>query len=234
MELNRFVDHVRKTYTENLEAIVLYGSAASEDFSKKYSDFNTIIVLKEVTPGELEKGHSFIKKWVRSGNPAPLFFDHHHINTSSDVFPIEFHDIQANRKVLYGEDPFSTLKILDVNLRHQCECELKGKILQLQSRFVEIANKNKEVSRLMMESLSTFISIFRGIVRLLGQQPEQQKKALVEHLSELIGFSPNIFLELLDVRDGNALPPRQDAIEKFEDYLEQLKTITVFVDQYKA
>lgn len=234
MHLEQFVDKIKSVYEDNLESIVLFGSAATEDFSKKYSDYNIIIVLKEVTPFELQKAGKTIRKWIKAGNPIPLFFDPHHIKTSTDVFPIEFYDIKASRKVLFGSDPFTEIKIENTNLRHQCESELKGKILQLRSRFVQIAHKDKDISKLMVESLSTFLSIFKGVIRLLGHEPQAKKRALVEQMGTLIESNPNIFMELLDIRDGNALLPRKDVIEKFEDYLEQLKIITDFVDRFEA
>jgi predicted nucleotidyltransferase len=234
MHLKDFVNRVNATYENRLKSVVLFGSAASEDFSKKYSDYNTIIVLKSVTPGDLEKSAKLVRSWMKAGNPAPLFFDTDHIATSADVFPIEFFDIKANRKILYGDDPFANVNIETTNLRHQCEYELKGKILQLYSRYVQIANKDKEISRLMMESLSTFLSIFKGVVRLLGHEPEVKKRALVEQLAALINFNPNIFMELLDIRDGNNLLPRKNVTTKFEEYLMELKAVTEFVDKFET
>lgn len=232
MHLEQFVNEIISHYEDRLESIILYGSAATGDFSKKYSDYNTIIVLKKVSPAELKKSASLVKKWTKSGNPAPLFFDPHHIKSSADVFPIEFYDIKKNRKVIYGSDPFANIKIENTNLRHQCESELKGKILALESAFLKVCSSDKNVSRLIMNSLSTFLSVFKGVVRLLGHEPEAKKRELVEQLSEYIGFNPNIFMEFLDIRDGNALLPRKGVVEKFEDYLEQLKKVADFVDQF--
>lgn len=234
MHLEEFVNKVHATYDDQLDSVVLYGSAATEDFSKKYSDYNVIVVLKEVKPAELERSAKLVRKWMKSGNPAPLFFDTEHIATSTDVFPVEFHDIKANRKILFGSDPFVDVKIDNSNLRHQCEYELKGKILQLYSRYVQIANRDKEISKLMMESLSTFLSIFKGVVRLVGHEPEMKKRALVEQLANIIDFNPNIFMEFLDIRDGKALLPRQGATAKFEDYLTELRKVTEFVDKFEA
>lgn len=234
MHLEEFVNNVHSTYENKLKSVVLFGSAATEDFSKKYSDYNVIIVLDTLLPADLEKSVKIVGKWIKSGNPAPLFFDIDHINTSTDVFPIEFFDIKENRKVLFGEDPFTNIEIDGKNLRHQCESELKGKILQLYSRYVQTGGKDKEIAELMMESLSTFLSIFKGIVRLLGHKPETTKRALVEQLSTMIDFNPNIFMELLDVRDGNKVLPRKDAAEKFEDYVTEIRSIADFIDKFEA
>lgn len=234
MQLEQFVNDIKSVYEDNLESLVLFGSAATEDFSRQYSDYNLILVLKQISPTELQKSNKIVKKWMKSGNSAPLFFDENHIKTSTDVFPIEFYDIKSSRKILLGKDPFTEIKIENTNLRHQCESELKGKILQLQSRFAQIASDERTVAKLMMESLSTFLSVFKGIVRLLGHEPEVKKRALVEQLATMINFTPNIFMELLDVREGNAVLPRKDAIEKFEEYLTEIKAITDFVDKFET
>ena len=85
-----------------------------------------------------------------------------------------------------------------------------------------------------MESLSTFLSIFKGIVRLLGHEPEVKKRALVEQLSTLIDFSPNIFMELLDIRDGNSVLPRKGVTAKFEDDLTELRKVIELVARFEA
>lgn len=232
MNIEHFVNEVRSAYGDSLLSITLFGSSATEGLKDKYSDYNIIIVLRQVTPFELRKSCKIIRRWGKSGNPTPLFFDPHHIETSADVFPIEFFDIKENRKVLYGSDPFTHIEINDKNLRHQCEFELKGKLIQLQTRYATISKSDKETARLMVETFSTFFSIFKGILRLLKHPPEKKKRALMEKLATCIEFNPSIFMEILDIREGRAILPRKDASDKFEDYLTQIQTITNFIDKY--
>lgn len=232
MRLEEFTNNICSIYEDKIHSITLYGSAATGDFSKKYSDYNLILVFDEVTPELLERSAKLVKKWMKAGNPSPLFFDMDHIKTSADVFPMEFYDIKSNRKILFGNDPFAGVEIDGKNLRHQCEYEIKGKILQLYARYIQAAESEKEISKLIMESLSAFMSIFKGITRLLGKEPEPKKRALVEQLSGVIGFNPNIFLEFLDIRDGNTVLPRKETTAKFEDYVTELKTISNFVDKF--
>lgn len=234
MKLEEFVGKLKEVYGENLVSVTLYGSAVTQDFSKTSSDYNIIIVLNEITPFELEKGANIIRKWIKAGNSMPLFFDTKHIETSVDVFPIEFYDIRQNRKILFGKDPFENIEIENTNLRHQCESELKGKILQLQSGFVQVSNKEKEVGKLMVRTLSPFFATFKGIIRLSGAEPKPRKREQIEQLAKVADINPNIFLELLDIKDGTSILPRTGLTEKFEDYLTQLKLIANFVDQFNT
>ncbi len=234
MKLQYFISKLADIYGDNLESVALYGSAAQDEFIEGSSDYNTIIVLKNLVPIELIKSNKLVAKWIRKGNSIPLFFDREHIETSLDVFPIEFYDISDNHKTLYGEDLFEHLKIDPTNLRHQCESELKGKVLQLQSKFVINSQHHKFIGRLMTGSISSFVAIFKGVLRMTGKPPAIKAREIVEQLSQFIEFSPAIFSEILDNKEGKGFFGKDDAIEKFERYLTELKKVTKFVDKYSA
>lgn len=233
MKLKEFTDKIIEIYGSNLVSLTLYGSAATGEYIEGRSDYNVIIVLTNPAPIELTKARKTILKWVKSGNPLPLFFDEEHIKTSLDVFPIEFFDIKENHKTIYGKDLFDNIVIENKNLRHQCESELKGKILKLQSQFVLNSNHHRFINRLMNESIASFVAIFKGVLRLMGINPYQKRREIIEQLAKYIDFNPAIFQEIMDNKEGKGFFGRQDAIEKFEQYLTELKKITNFVDKYK-
>jgi hypothetical protein len=231
---HEFSRRLEQIYENNLESVVLYGSAVGTDFSKKFSDYNTIVVLKDCSPGELAKARKLMKNWTCRGNPTPLFFNHEHVQTSRDVFPLEFIDISERHEVLFGGDPFSGISIDHKNLRHQCESELKGKILHLRSFFATEGHRHRRVSNMMVASFSTFTAVFRGILRLLGITPPRENRKVVEELSKQIDFNPTIFMDIINMREGHTALPRYGAAsESFENYLTELETITSFVDTFE-
>lgn len=224
-----------KIHEGNLESVILYGSAVGFDFSKKFSDYNIIVVLKDCSPVELAKSQKIIRKWLRKGNPPPLFFDPEHVKTSLDVFPLEFIDIGNRHTVLLGDDPFSQITVDLKNLRHQCEFELKGKILHLRSFYSAEGNSPKQVAKIMIASFPTFVAVFRGILTLLEIKPPLEHRPLIEELAKHIDFNPAVFMDIINIREGNNAAPRYSAAtEAFENYLAELKTITNFVDQFQS
>lgn len=231
MNPQELTNQLKSIYETKLESVVLYGSAASGEFQKGHSDYNILIALKDLAPVEIAKSNKITKKWVKNGNPLPIFFTREIINNAVDVFPIEFYDIKENHKVLYGDDPFQDIKIDPKNLRHECEHELRSKLLGLRSQLAFLSNKPKELIKLILDSSSSFFSIFKGILRLAGQTPPTAKKAVVEQLIKLIDFDPTIFMEIVDVRDGLRVWRKNDALEKFEQYLTELESVSRFVDQ---
>jgi hypothetical protein len=234
MKPKEFTKRLEKIYAENLESVILYGSAVGRDFSKRYSDYNTIVVLNDCSPGELAKAQEFVRKWVKKGNPPPLFFDPNHVETSRDVFPLEFIDIRDRHHLLFGKDPFVEINIEKTNLRHQCESELKGKILHMRSFYAENCKKPSHIATFMIQSLPTFVAVFRGVLTMLGVEVPHERAKVVEELSKHIEFNPTVFLNIINVREGNTAAPRRDeALEAFEDYLTALETITSFVDKFE-
>ncbi|MBI2341749.1 MAG: nucleotidyltransferase domain-containing protein [Deltaproteobacteria bacterium] len=232
MNPQELTKQLQSIYNDNLESVILYGSAADGEFHKGISDYNMIVVLKEISPNELAKSNKAIKKWSKGGHPLPMIFTVQIIKDAADVFPIEFFDIIERRKILYGLDPFLDIKIDGKNLRHQCEHELRSKLLGLHPRIALLAGKPKDLQRLILESSSSFFALFRGILRLAGAKPKELKKELLAQLSKLINFNPNIFLEIIEVREGGRIWRENEVLEKFEQYLTSLDAVVKFIDKF--
>ena len=229
---NELAHGLEKIYGDELKSVVVYGSAASEDFSKKFSDINIFCVLENPSPGNLAKANGIVRKWVKRGNPPPHFFDPKHIETSLDVFPMEFMDIKDQHKVLLGKDPLKDIEIDPKNLRHECETELKGKLLYLRGFYSENCNKPKLISKMVAKSFPTFLAVFRGIMRINGKTPPKDSKALIETLATMVDIAPEVFLEIVEIRNGESLLPRGDeALSLFERYIAEITTVTEYVDR---
>src|ERR671916_2784497 len=118
---NSLIGDLRATHGDNLAAVVLYGSAAAGDFVRLQSDYNILIALHRITPEDLRLAQAPVREWQRLGHPLPVYFTFAELRDAADVFPIEFHQMERARLVLYGRDPFDTISISDANLRHQTE-----------------------------------------------------------------------------------------------------------------
>ena len=90
----------RKPTAERLVSVVLYGSAAVPGAKDRLSDFNILCVLTEVTPEELRAAEPVFRWWREMKNPSPLLLELDELRTSTDCFPIEFHDIKERHCIL--------------------------------------------------------------------------------------------------------------------------------------
>ena len=123
---------------ERLRSVILYGSAAAGEHNEHFSDLNVLCVLTAVTPAELADSEPIFKWWRALGNPSPLLLSEEELRTSTDCFPIEFHDMQERRRVLFGTDVIQDLVIEKVFYRAQVEMDLRAKLLRLRQKAAEV------------------------------------------------------------------------------------------------
>ena len=102
-KLLELVDRLKRAHGDRLLSVILYGSAASGEHNQHFSDINVLCVLTRVTPAELAASAPIFEWWRSLGNPPPLLLSEEEVRTSTDCFPIEFHDMQERRRVLFGK-----------------------------------------------------------------------------------------------------------------------------------
>src|SRR5688572_6271686 len=180
-QFEAFIDDLKTTHGRNLASVILYGSAAAGDFIPQQSNYNLLIALHRITPADLRNAHASVREWHRLGHPVPVYFTVSELAEAADVFPIEFHQMEAARKVLYGKDVLENVSISDSNLRHQTEYELRSKLVQLRRQYIPASASVEGLKNLMAESFTSFAALFRAVLLLQGVVPPRSE----EHTSEL-------------------------------------------------
>src|ERR1700749_2637971 len=133
---NNLVGDLKATHGDNLAAVVLYGSAASGDFVQTESDYNILIALERITPEDLRQAQAAMREWGRLRHPLPGYFTSAEVREAACGFPVWVPHMQRARVVLYGRDPFESVRISDENLRHQTEYEIRSKLIQLRRLYI--------------------------------------------------------------------------------------------------
>ena len=232
--LRMFVDDLRSTHGDNLASVVLYGSAAVGDEVEQQFGYNFLVALHAITPHDLRVAQAPIREWLRFGQPLPVYFTLAELKDAADVFPIEFNQMERTRKVYYGVDPFEIMTLSDVNLRHQTEYELRGKLIQLRRSYISASSSANKLSTLMSESLASFASLFRPVLLLMGKEPPVTKLDAVRATVQLLGLNGEPFERILDMRatgaDETSLS-ESEANDLFAEYLLQLEYVIEAVDR---
>ena|SRR2546423_2965858 len=229
--LQRLVKDLRAAHGGNLASITLYGSTA-QDENDDASRHDVLVVLRSTTPEDLRPALEPVRAWTRAGNPMPIYFSTDELQRAGDVFPIEFLQMEQARKIVYGADPFEFVTISDANLRHQTEYELRTKFLRLRRLFLLSANSAEQLKKLMSDSLSSFVALFRAVLLLRGQAPARFKRDVIAETARLLAFDASPFLEILKLREGTG-PRLSDTAtdDLFTAYLAQLARVIDAVDQ---
>ncbi len=229
--LNQLVEKLTKAYEDRLVSVVLYGSAAVGDHHGRYSDLNVLCVLKQVTPRELGDSEPIFRWWRKLGNPSPLLLSSEEVRTSTDCFPIEFHDIREKHRVLFGEDVAKDLVVDDSFYRAQVEHELRAKLLRLRQKAAGVLSSRDLLVELMADSLSTFCVLFRHALLLYGVDARFEKSAIVSQAAEKFGIDPSPFQTLLELRERKTKARQIQPGPLFERYLKEIQIVINAVDR---
>ncbi len=227
-ELSELVPRLREAAGQNLVSIMVYGSAAGKEFRRNYSDINVLMVANKLNLQALKPLAPVMRWWLERGHPALVLFTREEIERSADVFSIELYDMKHRHRVLVGEDVFAGLEIPMALHRVQLEHELRTSLLRLRQAYVATP-KDDVVLELMLQSISSFGTLFRHVLIALGHEPPQHRREVTIKLAEVVGFDPKPFLEIYDVREGRAHTLHVD--EVFRQYLLSVEQVTNWVDR---
>lgn len=225
--LNRFVEDLRSTHKDNLASVILYGSVAAGDQIASQSDYNLLIALHRIRPQDLKLAQAPTRKWQRLGHPLPVYFTVAELRDAADVFPIEFHQMEKARALLYGQDPFEALPISDENLRHQTEYELRSKLIQLRRLYIPASGSVKKLCTLMTDSLTSFATLFAPVLMLSGVEPPVTKRECVKATARYLGLNEGPFERVFELRAADGVRPMTEAQadDLFAAYLAQIERV---------
>ena len=173
-----------------------------------------------------------MREWHKLGHPVPVYFTVSELQNAADVFPIEFHQMEAARKVLYGKDVLANVKISDAYLRHQVEYELRSKLILLRRQYIPASESVEGLKRLMAESFSSFATLFRAVLLLAGVEPPTKKHEVVALTVQQYGLDGVTFEKVFNIREKNFAETLDEvsANRLFADYMEQIEHVIDAVD----
>jgi len=232
--LTDLVTRLKNAAGSNLLSVILYGSAATEEFHPGHSDLNVLCIMQSLGKDDLSKLHAASAWWVKKGHPAPLFFTLNELHHSADIFAIEMLDIKAAHRVLYGEDVIASLHVPMHLHRAHLERELRNNTLRLRQHYVRYPADSRKTLELMTSSISTFAALFRHALIALGEDPPPTKRATVDRLGSMLGFDPSPFHIVLDIRERRKRGRDVDVLATFDKYLNGIAKATEEVDRRLA
>ena len=228
--IEKFVHEIQRLYSDDLVSLILYGSAAGTDFVPDRSDLNFLVVLKSVAPEALRKAMPLVRAWHRQKIATPIIVDPEFLRSSLDVFPIEFLDMQEQHRVLVGTDILLDLKISPKNLRLQCEEELKGKLLNLRRTYLETAGRVEALEELMTQSLKSFLTVTRHLLRLKGIKPARELLEIIVQAEETLGIPLEAMRTVHSVRLGAVRLEKSEVSKLFDRYVAEIEQLAACAD----
>lgn len=230
-DLKQLVERLSGAAGQDLVALVLHGSAVSDEFHPQFSDVNILGVVRQLSVGTMHALWPALSWWTGLKYAVPLFFTADELRSVVDVFPIEMVDIKLRHRLLYGNDVFDQLEVSMELHRVQLEHEIRTKLVFLRQHYMQFSPDAAKIRHLMVDSVSNFLALFRHTLIAMGEQPPLQKAQVAQQMAEKLGFDPGPLRLLLDVRQRNLNPEALPMPQTFAAYLQAIEVVVQAVDK---
>ena len=227
--VDSFVKDIAALYGEDVVSIFLYGSAVTGEFSAGSSSVDIAIVMKGDAADTLERGRRIIQKRSYS-RLNPVFFTEIYINSSLDVFPLEFLNMKEHNKILSGRDLLSGIVIDLKDLKAQCERELKVKLLHSRNILLK-ARFDNDLKKAMVTSVSSILHLLRYLLKANGVESDPSSAGILEAVEKNFGLRMEAIRKILPVKKGNERLSPSETRPLFRKYIDLLEEAAGIADK---
>jgi hypothetical protein len=210
------------------------GGVLEEGSPEQAGKIDSVIVLGKMDLGFLDVLAPLGLKYGKTGLAAPLIMDPGYIGKSVDAFPLEFLNFRLAHCTLYGEDLMSSLEIQRQELRHQCERELKGKLIWLHRIYVSAMGDAKILAGDIIRHFDGYPPLFRGLLHLLGRVPPKGLAAVLDSLAEATALDPGVFTAISAIRNKGVKPSNAEVSQLFAKFYRATERLVEVVDGLKV
>lgn len=229
-----FFNEILSSFSGCIDSIYIIGSAVTSDFDEKTSDVDSLIVLKEKVLDIFDFMAPIGKKYGKKKIRAPIIMTIDYIETSLEVFPIQFLNMKTINKHVYGEDVLQDITIDKSDLRLVCERELKGWIQNLGQAYIKSLGNDRIIRELYVSFLSAYIPIFRAVLFLYDRKMPEGRSGVLDEFEEVMDIKMNVFRELVKIKTLKYKPSHSELKKDFHDIYNTLDHIAKKVDELQV
>jgi hypothetical protein len=232
-KISPLLEKILSEHRDKIHSIHITGTAVTDDFNEKVSDVNSVVVLKEMDLGFLKLLAPLGKRHGKHKVAAPLIMTPDYVKSSLDVFPIEFLNFKHIHITVFGEDIFRDLAIDRMDLRRQCERDLKTKLIWLRQQYISSQGDKKLLSEGFINSITGYIPLFRGIIALYGKVPPVSQSEVIKVLATESNTDTHVFAKVLQAKHQQIKLSIDELNTIFEDYYAITERLGTIVDEFK-
>lgn len=220
--LKSYVKDVAKVHGNELESVILYGSAVRGEFLPGLSNLNVLLILSSYDLSVLKKYDGLHTRWSKEQVVVPLFLTRPDLKSASTAFPLEYQDILDSHRLLWGQDPFVGLKIDSRYLAAEVVQGLRGNLFRLRQRLVEGRSTEEAITILLPLSITALLPVLRGLQRLLGRPVMMHGEPLLKDIESHLEIDLAGLRDALALKRGNISPGQKEIPRLMDRYLECL------------
>jgi hypothetical protein len=223
--LGTLVADLQRVFGPRLLSVVAYGRVQADGLQP------SLALVSSLTQDDLDRCAALVGAWHTSGASTPLLLPRDEFAQSLDSFPVEFGEIIAEHKAVYGDDPFAGLVVAHTDLRRAAEVLARSLLLHVRENYLEAEGRTAGVEDLVTAAAPGFAALLRLLARLDGA-PHGTIAELDAFASTRLHLDARLAGDLLHLAEpsGSGI----DAARLFPGLLASLETVTLHVDRWRA
>jgi len=228
-DLDDLVQRLQAAAGDNLESVVLYGSAARGDFHERYSDVNLLVVLKATRGPALDQIAPALQWWTnKKKHRPPLVVTEEELRTSADVFAIEMLDVKTSNRILAGRDVVTAIDV-PMNLhRVQLEHDLRTVLLRLRQHYLLAREDPPQLQHALVKSSSTVVTLFRHALLAMGLNAPESRREVATQIATLEALDARPLHAVLDLREDRRIETNLDTL--YHQYMDAIAALVHHID----
>jgi hypothetical protein len=231
MTLDELVTQLRAALGNELQAVILYGSAAAGEHLPKKSDLNVLVLVQSLPAESLAKASAAVRAWVDADNPPPMVLTLDEWHGSADIYPMEYADILERHRVLFG-DLRTDVRVDPKHLRLQLEKEAMSALLQLRRGALAAGNDARAQLALLETASSTVMVIFRALLRLNAEEPPRDYVELSKKVAAVSQIDATPFIQVIWHKRSEQLIHSAEVPGVLARYLAGMGQLVRYLDRY--
>lgn len=183
------LDELRDTLVaalgDDLEALVVYGSAVRGGFVEGRSDIDLLVVLRHDERALLEKIGGVLLLARTSSRIESMLLRGDELAKAADVFPLLYDDVRSRHALLHGKDPFAGLEIANTHRRLRIEQELREARIRLRLVLSEAPLLPRLLNGAVARKVKQLRSPLHALLRLRGREVDDGTEAVMRDACKL-------------------------------------------------
>lgn len=223
--LRGYVKDVSAMFGANLQAVILFGSAARGEFLPGRSNLNLLLLMEKQDLDALGRYAREHRRWARDGIVVPIVVTEAELRAWPESFPLEHLELQVHHFVLAGRDPFMQIEPAPDRLASACLQEMRGNLLRLRQRVLEGGASPEVIQLLLSMSVTALLPCLRGLIHLKGKPPGRTTDDVLANLASVLGVDCEAVTEAWRVKTGISSPGKFELPRLLERYMATVERI---------
>ena len=231
MSVEELVQRLRAVYGEGLACVAIYGSAARGEQISPRENVNVLVLVDAIDMARLAREAPVARDWQKVGNPPPLTLTLQEWRSSADIFPMEYADILAHHRVVFGSLPSEGIAVRRQDLRVQLEHEAMSKLLRLRHQVLAEGTEPVAMIGIMADSVPVIAALLRAALRCAGEEPPARTADVIDRVQQRIGLDVQPFRAALQHVRGERPIAKQEALLLMDEYLGAVAALASWADE---